>query len=246
MISSIRFLYLLPLIVATGLFAAGEEVPSEGKEPIRFIIDPIYRTELTSQVNTPVQKIYKRMGDSFKEGEILIHMDDDIFQGNLLKAQAALSRAETELAAKQQLYHDNVGSKFELVEAEANLATAKAELILAKKNLESSTLLAPYDGKVVNLYIEEHELPSSGKELIELVDDNILIAKLLVPSSRYTEIEPGKTIHLNIAETGQKIDAKITRIGAVIDPSSSTIRVEAEIDNRDGKLKSGMTGEAQF
>lgn len=239
---------LLPGILAAGVISLTplQAVEKSETDTIRVIIDPELKTQLSAQVMTPVEKINKRMGDSFVKGEVLIHLDDDIFQGNLLKAKAALEKAETELAAKQHLYKDNNTSLFDLKEAEAAAATAKAELIVAQKNLQSSTIIAPYDGKVVDLGIEEHELPQQGKNLIELVEDKTLLAKMLVPSSHYKDLKIGKEITIDIKETGQKIKAKISRIGAVIDPSSSTIRVEAAIDNSDGKLRAGMSGEAHL
>lgn len=246
-------LFLLSGVLTAGLLnaismAPEVQVPPNAvpQETIRVILDPEHRAQLTAQVMTPVEKIFKRMGDSFNKGDVLMHLDDDIFQGNMLKAQAALEKAETEFNAKQHLYKNNNTSLFDLKESEAAVATAKAELIVAQKNLKSSTIVAPYDGKVVDIGIEEFELPKEGKELIEIVEDKILLAKMLVPASRYKELELGKEITIDITETGQKIKAKITRIGAVIDPSSATIRVEASIDNADGKLRAGMSGEAHL
>ena len=67
-----------------------------------------------------------------------------------------------------------------------------------------------------------------------------------IRTSLYNHIKLGKEIKIDILETGKTITAKISRIGAVIDPSSATLRVEAEIDNRNGNLKAGMSGTAHF
>ena len=45
---------------------------------------------------------------------------------------------------------------------------------------------------------------------------------------------------------GFKLKAKIKRIGSVIDPSSETVKIEAEIENKNHELKPGMTGIASF
>lgn len=215
-------------------------------EMFQVVIDPRRRTQLAAEVPSPVKKISKRLGENFKKDDILIQLEDTIYQSNLLKTKSALEKAQTELEAKQQLFKDNVASKFELKEAESNVATAKADLSIAEKNLSATIIEAPFDGKVVSLDIEEFELPTTGKNLIEIVDDTVLIAKILVPSTMLPKIKVGTDFTIDVKEMGKTFDAKISRIGSVIDPSSGTIRIEADIDNAEGKLVAGMSGRANF
>lgn len=212
----------------------------------RVVLSPLHRTRLSSQISSPVRIISKRMGDSFIRGEVLIQLDDDVYIGNLKKAQASLMKAKTEFEGKRELYHEKAASLFELKEAEANLQSAESDVIVAKKNLDAVLLIAPYNGKVVSISIEEHELPLAGKELIEIVDDSYLLAKLLVPSDFTTRVNLGDTIDIHVKELNKSFKAVVKRISPVIDPSSSTFKVDAEIDNRDGILKAGMTGITSF
>lgn len=223
-----------------------EPISTEPDQTYRVIIDPKYSTKLSAEVATPVKKIYKRFGESFSKGDVLIQLDDRVYQSNLKKAQAVLSRARTEYDGKKQLFHDNVASLFELKEAEANVAIAEADLAKAEKDLDSTTIKAPYDGKVVDLKIEEYELPKVGDDLIDVLYDKVLLAKVLIPSTLLPKIHPGDPFRIRVNETDKTITAKIQRIGAVIDPSSSTIQIEGEINNEDEKLKPGMTGSVIF
>lgn len=212
----------------------------------QVIIDPKHRTILSAEIQSPVSEIHKHMGDSFKKGDILIQLNDIVYQSNLKKAQAVLERAKVELEGKKQLFQDNVASLFELKEAEANVAIAEAELAIARRDLESTKIEAPYDGKVVTLGIEEYELPQPGTELIEIVYDKVLTAKLLVPTKLLDKLKVGQSFKIDIPEAGQTMTAKISRISSVIDPSSSTFKIEAEINNSEQKLWAGMKGSAEF
>jgi multidrug efflux system membrane fusion protein len=223
-----------------------EVEPQEQTKLFRVILDPYYRTQLSAEVEFPVSKINFRMGDSFNEGDILILQDPTVLEANRLKAEAILARAKTEFSAKEQLYREKIASLFELKEAEANVASAYADVILANKNLRATSIKAPYSGKVVELAVEEHELPQPGKKIVEIIDDSILRARLLLPSSYYTKVKVGDPISIKIRETGETVTGKITRVGSVIDPSSSTFKAEAEIDNSDDKLRVGMTGLTQL
>lgn len=233
-------------LVSQGSASHLDNEPQEQSKLYRVILDPYYRTQLAAEVEFPVNKINFRMGDSFNEGDVLILQDLTVLEANKIKAEAILSRAKTEFSAKEQLYREKIASLFELKEAEANVASAYADVILANKNLNAASIKAPYSGKVVELAVEEHELPQPGRKIVEIIDDSTLRARLLLPSNLYTKIKVGDPISIKIRETGDTVTGKITRIGSVIDPSSSTFKAEAEIDNRDNKLRVGMTGITQL
>lgn len=218
---------------------------------LRVILAPYQKTVLSAQISTPilssqvsapVTNIYFRMGESFKKNDILMRLDETVFKANVEKAKAVLRRAQAILSAKTNLYHDKVASYVELKDAEAATATADAEVVLALNQYDAAIIVAPYDGKVISLNIELYELPQPGQALIEILEDDLLLAKILVPSTFLKDIYIGKMLKINIKETETTVDAKIIRIGAVIDPASSTIAVEAEINNHDGTLKAGMIG----
>lgn len=209
-------------------------------------IDPRHRTSLSAEIVSSITKINKKMGESFHEGEILIELNEVIYVSHLKKAEAALEKARVEWEAKRQLFKDNVASLFELKEAQSNVATAEADLSLAKKNMLSTKIIAPYDGKVVSIDVQEYETPQLGKSLIEIVDDRVLIAKFLIPSTLLKKISPGTKFNILVHETGENVPAEISRIGSIIDPSSGTVKIEADIENDKSDLKTGMTGKALF
>jgi RND family efflux transporter MFP subunit len=206
------------------------------------ILDPVERTILSAEVSALVEKITRKMGEPFKKGDLLIQLENDIFRAKVEEEKANVEKARATLNAKRELYRDDIASLTELKTAEYEAERAVANLILAQKNLSSSTILAPYSGKLVTRFIQEHELAQEAKELIEIVDDEILVAKILIPSKMWREITLGQPVKINITETGEVVEGKIARIGAVIDPSSNTIKIDVEINNRDGRLRAGMTG----
>jgi len=235
---------LLSLIPLLGAAEASAVDLTRNQEIYHIILDPKERTRLSTRINSPIEKIDKRMGDSFLKGDRLIQMKNDIYEANYTKAKEVLEKAETDLEAKKSLYHDNAASLFEVKEAEAELAVAYADLVTARESFDETRVLAPYRGKVVSLFIEEFELPEQGSELIEIIRDDFLVAKFLASSKENLRI--GMPVYIKLDETGETIDATITRISPEIDPSSKTIKVEAEIDNKRGRYVAGMSGVAYF
>lgn len=208
----------------------------------RAILDPLHQTKLYAEVLVPVVKIHKKLGESFHKGEVLIQFQGEVFYRHFLKAQADVARAHAKLDATQRLYADKISSEYELKVAEAELADAQATLATATKKFEDTQIRAPYNGSVENVNIEEAELPIEDIEVIEVVDDSILVAKFLVPSNQLHNFRIGQPLIVEIKETGEIITTKVTRIGAMIDASSSTIKIEADIPNSERRTKAGMVG----
>lgn len=206
------------------------------------VLEPLHLTVIYAEITSPVVKIHKKMGEPFNEGEVLIELDDRIFEGNYAKALAAVTKFRSELKAKQELYADDALSRFELDEGVAALKAAEADYIIANGLFESTKIKAPYKGRVVKIAVKEFELGQLGKELITLVDDDVLYAKFLVTSDLFLCLKLGMKADIYIKETRDKITTTISRISPIIDPSSSTITVEAKIDNHEHKWWAGMSG----
>lgn len=204
------------------------------------VFEALHYTVVYAEVTSPVLAIHKRMGESFEEGEPLMELDNKVFEGNYLKTLALVTKFQTELEAKKRLYADDALSQFELDEGIASLVGAEADYILAEKLFASTKVKGPYKGRVVKIAVKQFELGQQGKELITLVDDDILFAKFLVTSNLFSCLKLGMKVDIHVRETGDKIAATISRISPVIDPSSSTIVVEAEIDNREHRWWAGM------
>jgi RND family efflux transporter MFP subunit len=231
-------LKLFSLLMLSSLLY-GEEMKTHY---FNVVLEARNQTVIYAEVTTPVNKVYKHLGDSFEEGELLLELDSRVFEGNFKKSEAAVIKFETELEAKKQLYADDALSKFELDDGISQLAGAQADKTIAAKLLSNTKILAPYAGKVVKVNVKEFELAQQGKELITLVDDAYLYARFLVPSPLLSCLKQGTPVDIYIKETGEKVSASLSRIAPVIDPASQTIMVEAGIDNNARTLLSGMTG----
>lgn len=222
--------------------------PQVTPSPLRVVLMPLHRTiyKPEVQVIAPVVQLNVREGDSFKKGELILQLDPGKYQAFYDKAKADAEKAEVELRAKHKLFQDETISLFDFMQAKASLATARAEVEIAKKNLEATTIIAPYDGKVANLFIELHELPVEGREMIELIEDTHLRGIILVPSSLVSKIQIGDKVDIFIEEKQDTYEAKISSIAATIDPASSTLKIEVDVNNENNELKAGMSGSAEL
>lgn len=213
------------------------------------VLEPLSHTLLSTEINVRVTKIYKRMGDCFQKGEPLIQLDDINLRATYQRAIAILQKARCVMATKERLFKSGISSHMDLIDAKAQLGSAEAEATIALKNLTDATILAPYDGRVVLLNVEEDEYPLQewhikNKPIMEVINDKILRAKVLIPSTVLRRVQIGDQLIIKVKDTGEEVSGKVTRIGVMMDPVSSTIPIEAEIDNSEGRFLGGMTGAA--
>lgn len=206
------------------------------------------RATLSAQVTTTIKKIYYRMGQAFHKNDLLILLDDTVFQGLVYKAKGSLNKANAELKSKNQLFQEDIASVFELKTAEANVAIATSDLISAEHALNACHILAPYNGKIVQLFVDEAELIQEGKPLIEIVNDDQVIGQILLPANVFIlkNLTLGKSLKIAVKETEKSVVGKILRISPIIDPASSLIKIDILIDNKDGELRPGMIGSTTF
>ncbi len=215
-------------------------------EEYRVVLEPKFHTTLSSEVTTTVEVISKRMGERFNKGDVLMRLSDAVYRSNRAKALAALERGKAELNAQQRLYKDKAASTLDLREAEAKEALAAADLALADKEFRACTLVAPYNGKVQDLKVQEYEHVQPGQALMEVLDDSVLIAKLLLPSTVALTLKLGETLTISLPEVNSSVSAVITHIAPGIDPASSLVKIDSEIKNDQDALRAGMIGILQI
>lgn len=130
----------------------------------------------------------------------------------------------------------------ELTAARREVATARAQLAKAEQALSACHVAAPYAGRVNQQLVRPHEWVERGTPLVEIIADDVLRAKFLLPARLFTTISRGDTLPLHVRETGDTVEMKVTHIAASLDPVSETFEVYADVENAAGRLRSGMNG----
>ncbi len=241
----VRLHYWLIGLLALSSLAA--QTPQEPQETFPAILEPIHHAVILPMiVNARVVSLPFKLGDSFRKGDILIKFENEQIISNLKKAEAILQKAKEDYKVKKDLAADRLVSKLELLDSAANLATAESDYVAAKQLMAESQIRAPYDGKIANVSIHLFEIPPRDKPVLEIFNDKTLIVNLLVPSRYLKTIHIGQPMYVFINDTHEIVEAVITRISPIVNAASGTVKIEADMDNTNGHLKSGMSSLAAF
>lgn len=220
--------------------------PDVGKVPARGLVRPLHQASIATDLGLPVASIGFREAEAFRKGDVLVTFDCERLAAEQ-RALEAISR-EMKLTLDSNTYLDKKGAvgKLDVEVSRARVDKAAADSDAAAARLKQCTVVAPFDGRVTELTINEHETPSPGRSFISLVDETEFEIDLIVPSLWLKGLTPGMKFKFVLDETGRSYEAEILRIGAAIDPVSQTVKVIAGFASKDGAVVSGMSGSAEF
>ncbi len=154
-------------------------------------------TRLAFRVGGPLIRVNVKAGDRVRKGDLLMQIDPQDFKDNIsvLDAQltgsmARLDNARQDFDRMQQLFKEKVTPQADFDHAttgrhtaEAAVQAIRAQLEIARHQLDYTTLTAPYDGIITQTYIENFEMVAPGQVMVGLHDISHLEVKINVPEN---------------------------------------------------------------
>ncbi|MEQ9143836.1 MAG: efflux RND transporter periplasmic adaptor subunit [Parvibaculaceae bacterium] len=197
---------------------------------------------VAARIAGAVAGVHVQVGDRVEEGDILADLVADRLQWEVRRREAALKRAEAELAIRrnemerlrglrnsaafQQGRYDD--KRLEVATLESTVTETKADLELAKLDLEYATIRAPYAGTVTLRHTEAGAYVPLGSPVVTLVNDGVLEAEADIPSDRLAGLTPGRIVTVEIA--GNRVPASVRALVAVENPLTRTRAVRFTLD----------------
>lgn len=214
--------------------------------PVRGIVRPVNQAAIAVDLAARVSEIRFREAQSFRKGDVLVLFDCERLEAEHAAAEA-VSR-EMKLTLDSNTYLDKRGAvgRMDVEVSRARVEKAEAEARALGARVKQCKVVAPYDGRVTEITINEHEIPAAGKPFLSIVEEASFEIDLIVPSQWLTRLEPGTPFSFTLDETQRTYDARVLRTGAAVDPVSQTLKVIAAFAAKDELVLSGMSGTAVF
>ncbi len=163
-------------------------------------------------------------------------------------AQVDLDRTEKMWAAnlitKEQLDHDRfklVANQYELDREQKNYQRQVNVLKSLELELQKTEITAPFDGVVARRYIRDGQHVLMGDKLFWVTATSPLNVKFTLPEKYATRVQRGTEIQVIAASMPEELhSARIISVSPVVDPSSGTVDVTAQLAGQPGGLRPGM------
>lgn len=225
-----------PVPVDTVVAEAGEWTPTLEAIGTVFAARGI---ELAVETAGVVREVGFVANERVEEGQVLVRIGDEIERADLAAAEAAVRLAEQSLERIASLRTRGVAAEASTEEAEANLASARAQAQRIEAVIDQKVLRAPFAGEIGIPAVEEGQFVTAGAPVATLQDIDTLRVDFTLPEQSRPLIEAGQAVLVG-AETGAQATGIITAIEPRIDPRTRLVSVRAELDNREGELSPGQ------
>jgi membrane fusion protein (multidrug efflux system) len=213
------------------------------------------RAEIAAEVAGQITGITLDEGNAAAEGDQVLTIDParrtlerDRARAGADQARAQMREQERELARVTKLRSQKVASQTQLDEAEtertlarSRLRAAESELGVAERAFNDATVRAPFAGVIARRFVSRGEYVSPGQKLFELVSLDPIEIEFRLTEADSSRVAPEQTVALRVAPYPDTVfEGRVTVIAPVIDEQSRTLRVKAQVDNSDGRLRPGL------
>lgn len=217
-----------------------------------------------------IATILAQPGTTVRKGQLLARLDDrqisadaDAAAAKVRALEANLEnwRAETKVlmadrTRAEKLYEAQVISKEELEHAvykeeadeyeikreSESLNNAKSTLRSLELEKEKTSVEAPFDGIVARRYVRAGQKVAVGDRLFWVTAMAPLQVRFTIPERFFGKLSQGALLRVSTADVPGDVTyvAKVVQMSPIVDPSSGTVEILAQITNANTSLRPGM------
>jgi membrane fusion protein (multidrug efflux system) len=181
----------------------------------------------------------------------------EVARASILQAQVSQNRANREFDRAQKLKETGLitqqsfddarteteAAKARMEAAQAQRRVAEEDVLYAQTRLSKSMIRSPIDGTVSlrNVNVGDFVGEMGAKPMFRIVDTRILELTVTVPSGEMGAVRIGQPLLFSIdAFPGRNFVGKVMFINPVVNEADRSIKVVAEVENREEQLKGGL------
>lgn len=188
-----------------------------------------------------VARVLVSEGDIVRRGQVLAMLDTSSLRSMLDMALATERQAEDAYRRLEPMFRNSTLPEIKLIEAESNLARARASVALTRKNLADAALRAPVSGVVGRRAMDPGMSAMPNATSITIVRIETVHARVAVSEREIPSLRTGMPARVCIAALGDDMhEGSIAEIGVVADPVAHAYPVKIALRNPGARIKPGM------
>ena len=200
-------------------------------EQAQAALDQALANQRQGKANEELARITASRWKTLAEQGVVSRQENDQYQAQYLAQVANLEALDKAAAA-----------------ARSNIAAAQANLGRLNEMQSYRIVKAPFDGIITLRNVDVGALVNSGNTLLyRIAQTDVLRIYVNVPQSNADAVQAGQAAQLTVSNLpGRTFLGKVARTAKALDPSSRTMLVEVQVENRDGLLLPGMYAEVDL
>ena len=268
---------LIPLLIITGCTEEAPPPPPKPVKAL-LISDPGGLSEgsfpglaaasqeanMSFRVSGPLIELPVKVGDNVDSGAVVARIDPNDFQVTLKNVESVLAAAQATFRGADADYNrlksaqdeDPGATSQRAVDlalaardaARAGVSSAEATTQTARDRLGYTSLTAPFDGEVVETYVENFETVVALQPILRLLDSSSIEMTLAIPENLigYADFVTNISVTFD-ALPDVEVPATISEIGSEASQATRSYPMTIAMEQPDaGEILPGMAGQAKI
>jgi len=223
---------------------AATEVREETWQPLLRSVGSLVAAsgiDVATEVAGKVSAIHFRSGSEVEAGAPLVQLDDTVDRANLEGLRADRRLAQVQLGRAADLFQRKVISKSEYDEAQARYDAAAARVKEQEALIAKKRITAPFAGLAGIRRVDIGEYLSPGGAVVRLRAVTPIFVDYSLPERHFAALAEGQRVEIEVdAYPGEVFTGEVSAIDAGLEEGTRSLWVRATLENRDGRLRSGM------
>ena len=199
-----------------------------------------------SESQGKIVKLSFETGKVVKEGEIIAWLDDEQVKSQYVLAEASYQKAQRDYSKYSGLAASDAVSSQQLEEIKLGLKNAQTNLALTRKQVDNTSIKAPFSGIVTKRYVEKGTYLMPGLPIADITEISRVKFIARVAEGDINSIFPGMAVELEVPAIGKdKLTGKVYAIQSKAD-EARRYTIEVEVANARNLIKAGMFGTAHL
>lgn len=193
-----------------------------------------------------VETIAFDSGQAVPAGAVLVRLDSRQEQAQLAAAEAQRDLTRLSLTRMQGLVDQGIVAPADLDRATAEHKQAVARVGEIRATIERKQIKAPFAGVLGIRQVDLGQYLTGGAPVVPLQSQSPIYVNFTVPQQQVREMKVGGEVAVTAQGLpGEPPAGRITAIDSVVDSATRNVQVQAQLENRDGRLRPGMFVEAR-
>jgi membrane fusion protein, multidrug efflux system len=197
-------------------------------------------TVVSPDLGGRVTKIFFKSGQLVKAGDPLVQIYPNVTEAELHKAEADLRLSQLDYVRNKKLYEKGFVSASELDRYHSKLKADKALVEQYNATLNQQLIKAPFTGKLGIRLIDVGDYLSNGQQIVSLQQLDPMLIDFTVSQTYLSKLSLQDKVTLSADAFGDKTyDGQVIAFNSLVDASTRSISVRAQVANPDGKILPG-------
>jgi membrane fusion protein, multidrug efflux system len=193
--------------------------------------------QVTPQMGGALTGIFMVEGQAVKKGQLVATVDNSVMKESLAEINNQLDLAVVLFNKQKALWDQQIGTEVQYLQAKANKEALEKRITTMQTQMGMSKVYAPISGTVEMVRQKVGEMGMPGAPIAQIVNVGDLKVTAKIADTYVGSVKRGDAVTVKFPDINKELNTRISVVDALIDPTSRTFGIEANIPNLGGSLK---------